>query len=415
MKSPHWWSNQAWPSTASVLPPTVDRAGRDHRGPRVVVRAAGRPEVDPAVGVVERGRLAGGQARGRARSPSPSSSRRRSRPPLRARRCRRRPAIAHGAARAAQRGIGKPERDASADASTLGPIHRPLRVAERARPSRRVRARCDAHDTGSPPRSARKITNSKPYRPPVVGRGGGRCSTTTRSGGRAARRRRAATTGTGSGGRGAAAGAGGVVGWAAGGLARIGPGRSAARSGAATTSSRRRRSTGTRRAQRRQPPVPVAEQAHRRRHEQRPDDRRVEGDRERHPDPERLDQDDVGEARTSPRRRRRSAPLTSRSGRSARGRGRPPPGCRRSGPRPPSSATAGRPRSPSTARTGRRRGSPAGSSRRTRAAGTRGPPTGCRPGRSRRAPRTSATIESVFMTSALAGRTTERSRRNRTR
>ena len=62
--------------------------------------------------------------------------------------------------------------------------------------------------------------------------------------------------------------------------------------------SRARRRPPARRRQRpapRAPPVPVPEQAHRRRHEQRPDDGRVEGDRERHPDAERLDQDDVGE------------------------------------------------------------------------------------------------------------------------
>ena len=90
-------------------------------------------------------------------------------------------------------------------------------------------------------------------------------------------------------------------------------------------------------------------------------------------------------------------------------------GCRRSGPTPPSSASAGTPRSPSTARRGRRTGSPAGWSRRTRAAGSRAGPTGCRPGRSRRAPRSWRTIDRVFITSALAGSTTERRSRNRTR
>ena len=44
-----------------------------------------------------------------------------------------------------------------------------------------------------------------------------------------------------------------------------------------------------------QPPVAVAQQAHRRRHEQRANDRRVQGDGDRDAQAERLDQHDVGE------------------------------------------------------------------------------------------------------------------------
>ena len=217
---------------------------------------------------------------------------------------------------------------------------------------------------------------------------------------------------------------------AAGGLARIGPEQAATRGrrhasrvgaaliGAPPRSRPRTPAAVSRRCVRGGPASTSSsspEQAHRRRHEQRPDDGRVERDGDRHAEPERLDQHDVGERERAGDDDHDERRDWSRSGRSARGRGRRPRGCRRSGPRPPSCATAGTPRSPSTARTGRRTGSPAG------VVSTN--PSGWKPSGADRLPswkiQTSApneaTIDSVFMTSALSGRTTERSSTNSTR
>ena len=43
----------------------------------------------------------------------------------------------------------------------------------------------------------------------------------------------------------------------------------------------------------RRPPIPFPEQLHQRGHEERADDRRVDEDRERRPDPVLLDEDDL--------------------------------------------------------------------------------------------------------------------------
>ena len=75
MKSPHWWSNQASPLTASVSPSERERARRGHARPRVVVRAAGSAEVDLAVAVVQgSGLRRRGEGRGRSRACRPPTA-----------------------------------------------------------------------------------------------------------------------------------------------------------------------------------------------------------------------------------------------------------------------------------------------------------------------------------------------------
>ena len=169
MKSPHWWSNQAWPSPCSVAPVEGQRARRRHRGPRVVVRTAGRRRSRSSRRVSCRaGAFVAWSARSR---PSPSGM----------------PAVAASSgASAAARWSVPPRRPSSR------PVVRPSRAATgrgrratgRSRPARRrrraasgppaarpraagrsvnrspvssVTARCEAHDVGKAPRSARKI------------------------------------------------------------------------------------------------------------------------------------------------------------------------------------------------------------------------------------------------------------------
>ena len=295
---------------------------RGHRGPRVVVRAAGRPEVDPAVAVVQRRRLDRGQGRGPGRTRRASRPRRlvgcgiavsRSAPPA--------PAIVHGGTpggRRVRRIDARQRRGRSrsarrrARAASGRPAARP-RAAGRTwnrSPVSSVIARCEAHDVGKRAALGAEDRRTRSRSGARRRSGGGPCSTTTRSGGRAGRRRVAGPRGADRRRRRAWASGDGATGRGAVGLARIGrrrcsPRRSTRRRPARGPDAPGRRVGGPRRLigapprprprgrqpardepleGGRHPPVPLAQQPHRGRHEQRPDDGRVERHGDRHAD-----------------------------------------------------------------------------------------------------------------------------------
>ena len=212
MKSPHWWSNQA----VAGRPTTVRRrssASRGvHRRPRVVVRAARRPEVDPAVFVVEGRRLRSGASQVEREDPG-----RRSPPPRRARggrergpsrRCRPSSTAVGIAAGRIERCAGRSVGDPAGGDVDLRPDLRPLaRTGTSPAVSSVTReVRRPGRPAGRRARPGRSRTRTR-----IAGRprpGGGPCSTTTRSGGRAARRRAVGRSGSGRRGRAAGGGSG---------------------------------------------------------------------------------------------------------------------------------------------------------------------------------------------------------------
>ena len=311
MKSPHWWSNQAVPVTGSGRPPSVSVPARRHGRPRVVIRTAGRPEVDPAVAVVEGRRLGGTRDRGQpepARRASPWTSGATDRP-LRWS-CPPPPAIVHGR-RSTVVGLGriepastrsKPVPSGRGGAVDLRPDLGPLAVEEPVarlvgdremrRPADREAAALGAEDhvlealmaargvdadgpctyhhsvsRSCGPSSRGSDDRDGDPRDRRRGRGSGRLRAGRRPGWRGSAPSRRPRRG----GRDQAPREPAVrrpwrpvIGWPP----RPRPRTPAGRPQALEPG--------------RHPPVPVAEQPHRRRHEQRADDRRVEGDRDGH-------------------------------------------------------------------------------------------------------------------------------------
>ncbi len=224
------------------LPVERDRAARVHRGPGVVVRAAGRTEVDPAVEVVQRrwlGRLEV-QVERRDRPGSRPRPLRRREGRARAGRCRRSRSSSTRAGRrssdrsgstpetrqveAGRRSVGGPGRaiDLRADLEALAVVEVVAGLVgdgEVRGPGRREGAALGAEDD---------VLEAELRCAVVAAPRGGRCSTTTRSGGRAGRRRAGGRPGCGSAGADGGSVGGASDGRGAVGLARIGPAGGAA-------------------------------------------------------------------------------------------------------------------------------------------------------------------------------------------
>ena len=172
-------------------------------------------------------------------------------------------------------------------------------------PDSSVSARCEAQETGKSPRSARKITNSNPNRRPSAASRWpvSYHHSVSRSWGPSS-----AGNVTGCGSAGTTAVGDGVScrsrRWDVGedGAGRRAPDEDQHRDQDQCPGLDQRRALDDRQPRadpapqsRGHPPVPVAEQTHRGWHEERPDDRRVEGDRDGHAEAHRLDEHDLGE------------------------------------------------------------------------------------------------------------------------
>ena len=292
---------------------------RGHRGPRVVVGAARRPEVHVAVAVVQRRGLARREPQVQPEAvhrvaPDLGTGRPRLQPIAAARHRPWSTACPPGSHRDRP---GPMPRTANANpVGTAAVARRPVDLrpdlgsaarSGTAPPVSSVSARWDAQVTGNPPRSARKTTYSKPKRLPV---GGAKVPRVVPPLGQAVVRtvvaRQDDRLRVGAAGacrwRGGHDRMGGRAGWR--GRARRTPRRRArarrrrprGRAGRGGSSDRGLhlglgpRQDPLQRAvePRGHPPVPAAEEPHRRRHEQRPDDGRVEGDRDRDPSPSAL-------------------------------------------------------------------------------------------------------------------------------
>ncbi len=169
MKSPHWWSNQASPADWDGLAAERQRTRGVHPRPGVVVGAAGlaRSRRSRRVSWSAGGKPAGVERQVEPEWPAVHR-------PSPGRQVGRRPRLRSWsrvlAARSGMPGATSPPMREVEARSRLGPVD-PGPTSDRWSyrnrcPSSSVTARCDAQATGKSPRSARKMTSSKPNRRP---------------------------------------------------------------------------------------------------------------------------------------------------------------------------------------------------------------------------------------------------------